>query len=138
MRRDQHYHPFKLAIRQSLEQTYFHTQKSFAETILDKIDNNGFNVKNLMLNDKVYFHLTGVVNKQDYLYWAHQVIIHSLFMENHCMICAWLLSCLAPLLPWSNNIWLLLWAYLRKSPNLEELKDQNWAKMLSTNPKLMS
>ncbi len=38
----------------SLKPTYYHTQKSFAETMLDKTDNNGFNMKNLMMSDEAH------------------------------------------------------------------------------------
>ncbi len=38
--------------------------------MFDKIDNNGFNVKNLMMNDEVQFHLKGTLNKQNCHYWA--------------------------------------------------------------------
>ncbi len=52
---DPHYHPFKLPITQSLKPTENYIQKSFAETMVDKIDNNGFNVKKLLMNDEVHF-----------------------------------------------------------------------------------
>ncbi len=56
LRYDLHYHPFKLAITQSLKETDYPIQKSFAESMLDKTGNNDFNVKNLMMSDELYFY----------------------------------------------------------------------------------
>ncbi len=67
---DLHYHQFKLAITQSLKSIAYYVQKSFTETMLDKTDNNRFNVKNMTMSDEKQFHLEGAANEQNCHYWA--------------------------------------------------------------------
>ncbi len=53
--------------------------------MLGKTD-NGFNTKNLMLSDKLHFHLTSVINKQNWCCWApsgdNPPIIHEKTLHN--------------------------------------------------------
>ncbi len=53
-----------------MKPTDYHAQKSFAETLLGKIDSNRFDLKNLIMSDEVHFCLTGAVNKQNCRNWA--------------------------------------------------------------------
>ncbi len=93
-----HYNLFKLAITSSLKSSDHHTLKSFAETWLDKTDNNRFNVKNLTISDEACFHITRVVNKQNCRYWApsgdnpciiHEKPLHDLHVTAWIVVAAW-------------------------------------------------
>ncbi len=56
----------------------------------DKIDNNGFNVKNLIISDKAHCHLTGIVNKENCDCWAPSGDNPHIIHNNQCTIHIWL------------------------------------------------
>ncbi len=77
---------FVLTDHTILKPTDYYIQKSLAETMRNKIDNNEFNAKNLMMSDEAHFYLTGLVNKQNCHYLApsgdnshniHEKLLHS-------------------------------------------------------------
>ena len=64
------FHPYKLLITQELKNTDFAQRKSFAETMLQKIDNGEIDLNDLLMSDEAHFKLSDTVNKQNFCYWS--------------------------------------------------------------------
>jgi hypothetical protein len=76
---DLSFHPYKILITQQLQDTdHGAPRKSFAELMLAKLADNEIPLDCLMISDEAHFHLSGVVNKQNYRYWSdsNPKIIH--------------------------------------------------------------
>lgn len=80
---DLHFHPYKLAVVQTLTEGDSIQRRKFCQEMLDILANDDNAM--VMMSDEAHFHLDGFVNKQNYRYWAptnprqlHQRPLHSL------------------------------------------------------------
>lgn len=65
---DLHFHPFKLMVVQQLQQNDYGRRFRFAETMVENMTDDIV----LIMSDEAHFHLSGVVNKQNFRYWASE------------------------------------------------------------------
>lgn len=64
------FHPYKLLITQELKITDHALRKTFAETMLQKLEDGEIDLNNLLMSDEAHFELSGTVNKQNCRYWS--------------------------------------------------------------------
>ncbi|GBN73493.1 hypothetical protein AVEN_245442-1 [Araneus ventricosus] len=62
--------PYKIQIHQRLSQRSVEQRLEFANTIVEMIDNDQFDVNMLWCSDEAHFHLDGYVNRQNWLIWG--------------------------------------------------------------------
>ncbi|XP_073979190.1 uncharacterized protein isoform X1 [Rhodnius prolixus] len=67
---DLNHHPYKLMITQELKETDYRQRLLFAENLLKKLDDGEIDLNNLLMSDEAHFELSGLVNKQNFGYWA--------------------------------------------------------------------
>ncbi|XP_025407883.1 uncharacterized protein LOC112681783 [Sipha flava] len=89
LHRDLHMHPYKIMITQALSERDFETCRAVCEDILQNIPAGNV----LISSDEAHFHLSGIVNKQNYHYWAvenpqelHQRPLHSPYVTVWCAV----------------------------------------------------
>ena len=88
---DLHFHPYKLAVVQTLTEGDFIQRREFCTEMMEITANDDDAV--VMMSDEAHFHLDGFVNKQNYRYWAttnprqlHQRPLHSLKVTVWCAV----------------------------------------------------
>ncbi|GBM93237.1 hypothetical protein AVEN_143177-1 [Araneus ventricosus] len=62
--------PYKIQIPQRLSQRSVEQRLEFANTIVEMIDNDQFDVSMLWCSDEAHFHLDGYVNRQNWCIWG--------------------------------------------------------------------
>jgi len=67
LHQDLNFHPYKLMLVQELNQQDFGRRTTFAVTMLQMFEEDPEIV--ILTSDKVYSHLNGSVNKQNFHYW---------------------------------------------------------------------
>jgi hypothetical protein len=66
LHRDLHMHPYKMMITQALSERDFETRRAVCKDILQNIPAGNV----LISSDEAHFHMSGIVNKQNFRYWA--------------------------------------------------------------------
>jgi hypothetical protein len=89
LHRDLHMHPYKMMITKALSERDFETRRAVCEDILQNIPAGNI----LISSDEAHFHFYGIVNKQNYRYWAvenpqelHQRPLHSPYVTVWCAV----------------------------------------------------
>ncbi|GBM46850.1 hypothetical protein AVEN_271170-1 [Araneus ventricosus] len=84
--------PYKIQIHQRLSQRSVEQRLEFANTIVEMIDNDQFDVNMLWCSDEAHFHLDGYVNRQNWRVWGtenpHFAIEKSLYPRRVTVWCA--------------------------------------------------
>ncbi len=75
---DLHFHPYEIMVVQELLQHDFIRRHRFTETMLELLTDDIV----LIMSDEAYFHLSGMVNKQNFWYWAPET--HKNCIKNLC------------------------------------------------------
>jgi hypothetical protein len=65
-----HYHPYKIQIVQALNTRNYGARVRFCQEMLDLIGEDEDLVNNIWMSDEAHFHLSGVVNKQNFRFWS--------------------------------------------------------------------
>jgi len=81
---DLHYNLYKIQIIQALNTQDYGARVCFYEEMMDLIGEDKDLVNNIWMSDEAHFHLSGFVNKQNFLYWSqanpralHEKPLHS-------------------------------------------------------------
>lgn len=79
LKKDLHYHPYKIQLVQALKNDDYRIRLNFATLMQDFND-----FDNILFSDEAHFHLDGYVNKQNCRYWSaenprekHEVALHT-------------------------------------------------------------
>ncbi|GBM21266.1 hypothetical protein AVEN_149856-1 [Araneus ventricosus] len=83
--------PYKIQIHQRLSQRSVEQRLEFANTIVEMIDSDQFDVNMLWCSDEAHFHLDGYVNMQNWRIWGtenlHFAIEKSLYLRRVTVWC---------------------------------------------------
>jgi hypothetical protein len=67
--KDQKFHPYKLRLHQQLEEEDFSARMEFAQEMLQMLEDDPTLLDSLVFSDEANFHLSGVVNRHNAVYW---------------------------------------------------------------------
>lgn len=70
MKHDLRFHPYKIQVVQALHSQGYNARLRFCQHMLILINGNEDRVHNLWMNNEAYFHLSVLVNKQNFRYWV--------------------------------------------------------------------
>lgn len=70
MRQSLHLYPYKIQTRQPLSAAAFAARETFANDMVQRIDDGDMHVGSIWFTDEAYFYLDGFVNKQNWRIWG--------------------------------------------------------------------
>ena len=85
MHQSLHLYPYKIQIQQLLNAVSINAQETFANDIMQRINDGDIHVGSIWFTDEAYFYLDGFVNKQNWHIWGTETL-HML--QSNCL-CIW-------------------------------------------------
>ena len=70
LHKDLGFHPYKMTVVHQLKEGDYPQRAAFAEAMLEIFKDEANAI--MLMSDEAHFHLNGVVNKQNYRYWASE------------------------------------------------------------------